>query len=251
MRIQEIEAKNKNAARVLLTNSPSKTLQFLGLDEKRYWQKFETLDELFTYAATCRFFNPKKYDPAREKGGLKANDRARARKRAVFRVWVEEYLPGHVKDAPADEGSAKLSREDVVEDAQLWFGVMKEYRERRKNGIREINRDRMWTQIRKELDIDANSVGAVMRGVKREVVCEEGKLETRIQQAYAEDDFDVVVQWARESWQEIEQKQRELEKEKSTKNLLAKLDRMRIEGKADADTRLGKAKKEIAGDQDG
>jgi hypothetical protein len=251
VRIQELEAKNKTAARVLLTTSPSHTLQFLGLDESRYWQKFETVDELFAYAATCRFFNPKRYDPARSNGDLKANDRARARKRPAFRRWVKEYLPGHVKDAPADETSARLSREEAVEDAKGCFGVIKEYEERRRTGIREIRRDKMWTQIRKELDIDADSVGAVMRGVKREVICGEGQSETKIQRAYAEDDFDVVVQWAREDWKEIEQRQRRLEREKSTKNLLAKLERLRAEGKADAVTRPGKPTEGAAGDQDG
>lgn len=242
VRIQELEAKNRNAARVLLTASPSKTLAFLGLDESRYWQEFNTVEELFAYAATCRFFNPKKYDPVTIRGDLKSNDRARAKKRAVFRMWVEEYLPAHVKDAPADEISAGMSREEVVEDAQRCFGVTTQYQERRTDGIREIGRDRMWTQIRKELDIDADSVGVVMRGVKREVVCEEGQFQTTIQRAYAEDDFDQVVEWARENWKEIEQRQRGSEKEKSTKHLLAKLERLRREGKADASTRLGKAK---------
>ena len=251
VRIEEIEAKNRNAARLQLTTSPSETLKFLGLDESRYWQKFDTVDELFAYAATCRFFNPKKYDPARAKGDLKANDRARARKRAVFRSWVEEYLPGHVEDCPADALAATMDRGKVVEEAKRWFGVVDEYENKRRNGIREIRRDRMWTQIRKELDIEPDSVGAVIRGVKREVVGAEGQLETTIQRAYAEDDFDVVVQWARENWKEIEQRQRALEKEKSTQNLLAKLERLRAEGKADADTKLGRAKKEIAEDQDG
>lgn len=212
------------------------------------------MDELFAYAASCRFFDPGKWDPDRGKGELKANDRARASKRVVFRRWVEEYLPGHVGDEPADDVAVGMSREEVVEEAKRWFGVAGEYEERRATGLREIGRERMWTQIRKELDIEGESVGAVIRGVKREVFGEEGRLEaemTTLQRAYAEDDYDAVVQWARENWKEIEETQRAIEREKSTKNLLAKLEKTKLAGKADSDSRLGKVKVEQAEDEGG
>jgi hypothetical protein len=252
IRIEEIEAHNKKGARVRLTTSPSETLRFLGLDEKRYWQKFETVDELFAYAARCRFFNPRKYDPVRTRGELKANDRARVRKRAVFRRWVEEYLPAHGEDDAADEAAAVMSRGEVVEDAKRWFGVAEEYEERRMTGLREIGRDRLWTQIRKELSIGGESVGAVMRGVKREAVGEKGQPEaemTTLQRAYAADDFETVVGWVRNNWKEVEDRQRAYGKEKSTMNLSAKLERLRAEGKADSTTRLGKVQVEETGDE--
>jgi hypothetical protein len=253
VRIEEIEARNKNAARILLTNQPSETLKFLGLDEARYWQKFETTDELFAYAATCRFFNPRRYDPVKTKADLKANDRARARKRAMFRKWIEEYLPAHCTDHPADAIAANMSREEVVEKAKSWFGIAEDYDERRRKGVQEMSRDRMWTQIRKELDIDGESIGAVMRGVKRLVIVEEGQQEADMtihQGAYAEDDFDTIVDWARANWKEIEDMQRAYEKERSTQNLLAKLETMKAEGKADDSTRLGEPRKEVAEGED-
>lgn len=255
IRIEEIEARNKTAARILLTTSPAETLKFLGLDETRYWQKFETVDELFAYAARCRFFNPNKYDPARRtRGDLKANDRARARKRAMFRMWIEEYLPAHADDAPADTVAATMSREAVVEEAKKWFAVADEYEERRMKGLMEISRAKMWTQIKKELGIGEDSIGAVVRGVKRRVLSEEGRPPAEMttwQRAYAQDDFDVIVQWVREDWKEIEEKQRAYEKETSTQNLLAKLERLKAEGKADGSARLGKAKAEVTADEGG
>ncbi len=253
VRIEEIEARNKNAARILLTTSPSETLTFLGLDETRYWQKFETVDELFAYAATCRFFDPRKYDPARTKGDLKANDRARAKKRAVFRKWVEEYLPAQFDDAPADAAAVTMSKEEVVEEAKRWFGVTKKFEERRIEGLKGLKREKMWTQVRKELGIEGERVGAVMRGVKREVIGEENQLEeemTTLQRAYAEDNCEMVLQWVRENWKEIEEWQRAYEKDKSTKNLLDKLGRLRAQGKADNNTRLGKAKEELTEAED-
>lgn len=254
IRIEEIEARNRNAARVLLTTSPSETLRFLGLDEKRYWRRFESVEDLFAYAATCRFFDPRRYkDPAGAKGDLKANDRARARKRAVYNLWFEAYLPAHGDDEPVDAVAALMSRAEVVGEAKRWFGVGDEYEERRRRGLQEINREKMWAQIRRESGIAEDSIGAVVRAVKREVAgaeeAEKGAHLTTLQRAYTDSDFDTAVHWVRDNWKEMEEKQRAYEKEKSTMNLLAKLDRMRAEGRADNSTRLGKAKKEVAADE--
>lgn len=136
VRVKEIEGRNKKAARVLLTRSPAEALRFLGLDEKMYWQRFETVDGLFAYAATCRFFEPKRFHPTRTRTDMKANDRARARKRAVFRKWFDEYLPAHVVDYPPDAVGVTLSREKVVDEAKTWFGVVAEYDARRLNSLR-------------------------------------------------------------------------------------------------------------------
>lgn len=247
VRIEELESRNKNAARVLLTKSPGETLRFLGLDEKRYWSRFGSVKEMFRYAASCRFFDPRRYGAKRwDKGELKANDRKRARKRDVVSRWLEEYLPNCAGDEPADAVGAAMSRGEVVEEAKSWFGVAEEYEERRRRGLKDMRRERMWTEVRKELDIEPESVGAVMRGAKREVVREDeesGTEMTEVQRAYAEEDFDTVVRWVRDNWRDIEERQLAYDKQNSTKHLLAKLDRLRAEGKADEFTRLGKSKK--------
>lgn len=257
IRIEEIETRNKIAARVLLTTSPSQTLRFLGLDEERYWRRFESVDGLFAYAASCRFFDPRRYaDPERTKRELKANDRARTRKRPVFRSWFHEYLPAHVNQEPPDAVAATMSRAEVVEEAKGWFGIRDEYDEKRRKGLQEINREKMWTRIRKESGIEEESIGAVVRAVKREVagVLETAEHEhamhlTALQRAYAaEDGFDAVVRWVRDHWREMAETQRAYEKEKSTAHLLAKLERLRAEGKADGSTRLGRAGKEVQAD---
>ncbi|ERF69658.1 hypothetical protein EPUS_03650 [Endocarpon pusillum Z07020] len=234
MRIAEMEARNKNAARILLTTSPADTLRFRTRRRTGAGSRART---------PCLPTRP---------GDLKANDRARARKRPLFRSWFEAYLPAHVDDEPVDAVAAVMSREEVVDEAKRWFGVGEAYDERRRRDLQEINREKMWTQIRKESGIAEDSIGAVVRGVKREVVAaeeaEQGVHLTTLQRAYTHSDFDTAVQWVRDNWREIEEKQRAYEKEKSTMNLLAKLDRMRAEGKADDSTRLGKAKKQLAPD---
>lgn len=237
IRIPVIEARNRNAARVLLTTSPSETLRFLGLDEKKYTRKFGSVEELFEYAASCRFFDPGRFDPKRWDGerDLRSNDRRRTKKRAVFRRWVEEYLPGHAADEAVDQVAVKMTREEVAEESMGWFGVREVYEERRRVGIREMGREGMWMRIRKEVGIEGDCVGVVTRGVKREVAGEVEELVdgegNALQRAYADDDFETVVELVKESRKAIEERQRAYEKEKSTKNLLAKIRKTEIGGR--------------------
>jgi hypothetical protein len=87
---------------VFLTEKPSEALEFIGLNEERWWKPFLSQDEMFNYAAGCRVFwvrekdeDEAEYDvvgdlPAEgQEGGeagkkkLKHNDRQRMSKRYV------------------------------------------------------------------------------------------------------------------------------------------------------------------------
>ncbi|KAF9876635.1 hypothetical protein CkaCkLH20_06043 [Colletotrichum karsti] len=59
IRIVEIEKLNKNKAKVFLTNNSYEILSFLGLDASDdIWNSsFGSLDEMYEYVATCRFFS--------------------------------------------------------------------------------------------------------------------------------------------------------------------------------------------------
>lgn len=62
LRVWEIEGKvPKDNAKVFLTSDPATTLEFLGLDEGKFGSKFARLDEMFDYAMTCVFFNPRRW----------------------------------------------------------------------------------------------------------------------------------------------------------------------------------------------
>ncbi|KAI3397478.1 hypothetical protein diail_10690 [Diaporthe ilicicola] len=115
IRIPEIERLDKKKARVLLSHDPIKVLDFLGLSRLNgEWEKpFESVDDLFEYAASCKWFMlwPKGQDAEgrtatgdESKGRtdkeiqddlrkLKANDRARMKQRPAFARWVNEFLP--------------------------------------------------------------------------------------------------------------------------------------------------------------
>lgn len=123
IRIPEIEKENKKRARVFLTNNPIKTLDFLGLSHQNgEWERpLKSVEDLFEYAASCRWFmlwpqgleadekaaaHEKKTNNNSENAStkndgnnhhdaeirsLKANDRARMKKRPLFARWANEF----------------------------------------------------------------------------------------------------------------------------------------------------------------
>lgn len=113
LRIPQIEALDRKKAMVFLTDDSNTILEFLGLNVERWWKPFQNLQEMFEYAATCRLFRVKKTKPEGEAEGdviveddmegqeggesgkkkLKHNDRARMRKRPLFRTWMDEFIP--------------------------------------------------------------------------------------------------------------------------------------------------------------
>ncbi len=56
LRIPEIELLDRKKSMIYLTDSPSQILQFLGLDEEKWWAEFGTRREMFELAAGCRMF---------------------------------------------------------------------------------------------------------------------------------------------------------------------------------------------------
>jgi len=113
LRIPQIEGLDRKKAMVFLTDDSNTILDFLGMDAERWWKPFQNSQDLFEYAATCRLFWVKRTKPEGEvegdvivanelegqEGGelgkkkLKHNDRARMRKRPLFRIWVDEFIP--------------------------------------------------------------------------------------------------------------------------------------------------------------
>ena len=120
LRIPQIEAQDRNKAKVFLTDDSNTILDFLGMDAEKWWKPFQTPQELFEYAASCRLFwvketkaegevegdvmvgNIKGEQEGGQEGGekgkkkLKHNDRARMKKRSLFRLWVEEFIPKYI-----------------------------------------------------------------------------------------------------------------------------------------------------------
>lgn len=246
-----VEGISKDQRTLQLTTSPSLVLKFLDLDEDRYWTPFDSLDAMFVYAASCRFYNPKTY---RGREDLKSNDRQRMKKRPIFKKWYDVYLQEHKGDTPGRTAGA--SCEKVAEEATRVFGVQKEYEEKRNKGLREMGIERLWSGIRKDLPVEGLRISVIMRGVKRavlpktqlaspdEVSGEKGDMvahgnsedPSALQRAYVDGRFDEIAEWAKADWEGIEQRQSAYEREQSTKHLLAKIETERAK-KLDMETR--------------
>ena len=261
LRLAGVGSISKDQRTLQLTNSPSAVLKFLDLDESRYWTPFDSLDAMFAYAASCRFYDPKAYEG---KEDLKANDRLRMKKRPMFMKWYEGYLLEHREDEPGRTAGA--DREDVVEEAKRVFGVERVYEEKRATGLRKMGEEKLWSDARKGLPVEGLRIGVVMKGFKREVVgktlaadsgvmsgekkepvCttsavyadysavkqEVGEL-SDVQRAYVDGRFDEIAEWVQADWEGIEQRQIAHERQQSTRHLLAKLERDKAKAEVDA-----------------
>lgn len=154
LRIPEIEALDKKKSLVFLSDRPGEVLGFLGLDEGRWWSEFEGREEMFRYAMGCRMFWVKEEKVEVEgdgqvkeggkeggdggKGVLKHNDRQRMNKRPIFAAWIEEFIPKIRVEGGARE--AKVTRDEITEEALGKFGVKGEWEKRVREWRVERNR---------------------------------------------------------------------------------------------------------------
>ena len=112
LRIPDIELLDRKKSMVFLTEKPSEVLNFIGIDEKRWWKPFSSQSEMFNYAAGCKLFWVREKDAEEEEhdvvgdrpaegqeGGeagkkkLKHNDRQRMAKRPIFNDWITVFIP--------------------------------------------------------------------------------------------------------------------------------------------------------------
>lgn len=158
IRIPEMEQIDKKKARVLLSSSPTKVLDFIMIDDHGEWAKqFSSVDALFDYTRKCKWFyvwlaheNEKSRAKVRE--GLKANDRQRMNQRPVFARWVEEYVPEQINlkrsSFDTDERTATDIREEVRNAA---FATFPGAEERYNNQLAAWNKERIRIFVKNKL----------------------------------------------------------------------------------------------------
>ena len=138
MRIQEIESLDRKRASLFLTCDPDAVLEFLGLDADAYNHPFESVESMYRYVCGCRFFSYARY----VRGELKASDRKRIAQREMYRVFVEDWLPGNTHFVgQQNDKNTQSSRDDVLEELLNRFGKREGYEKR----VEE------WRKERKEL----------------------------------------------------------------------------------------------------
>jgi hypothetical protein len=173
-----------------LTDEPGEVLQFLGLNEDRWWKQFGSREELFQYAATCRMFWIKEEiengeaegdvvgeiegQEGGEKGKkkLKHNDRQRMEKRPMFKAWIDEFIPECREQGIF--GNTKITREEIQADAFSKFGIKEEYETRLKEWRLARHIDNLWRDVIKGCvpieDVDPALRAAALRTLKATIM---------------------------------------------------------------------------------
>ena len=126
LRIPEIEECNRKRALMVLTADPDVVLDFLQLDKAVYTRPFGTVDDMFEYACTTRFFTTEAY----VRDGLKANDRRRMGQRDLYRRFVDEFVPSRTDAGKCRQDGSGLTRVAVLEEALDLFGKRDDFNAR-------------------------------------------------------------------------------------------------------------------------
>ncbi|CAF9915269.1 hypothetical protein IMSHALPRED_002389 [Imshaugia aleurites] len=163
VRIEEIEDSNRKRALLFLTCDGDAVLEFLGLDTDAYKRPFGSVDSMYRYVCSSRFFNDASY----VRGELKANDRKRMTQRELYRAFVD-WLPGNAHlVGQQKEKNAQFSRDDVLEESLNRFGKREEY-EKRVEGWRKERKEllakQMGRQKRKADAAEAEEYAAAWMG---------------------------------------------------------------------------------------
>ncbi|KAI7787028.1 hypothetical protein LA080_001120 [Diaporthe eres] len=126
LRIPEIERQDKKKARVLLTSDPTQVSNFLGLSRPKSESEkpFKTVNDIFEYAASCKWFTLWPRD--QEFGEEKASDRSRMKQRPLFKRWVDEFIPacrakGRFKATNPQQRTPRDVRDEVRKEAFRTF----------------------------------------------------------------------------------------------------------------------------------
>ncbi|KAI1860648.1 uncharacterized protein JN550_011496 [Neoarthrinium moseri] len=226
IRIPEIEKLDRKKARVLLTEDPCQVLTFLGLEYtgQEWEEKFGSMEDVFEYAATTRFFWVR---PASSEvdstisdgeeciGGeftkkkLKSNDRRRMGQRPLFRRWIEEFLPKCREQGRANH--QHLSRDETREEAFQQFGVRDVYHARLIDFQKERQRQTLWKDVIKaaippNLDPHWRSVAA--SALKKIIMQDDDSFDGYRPQVHIRDDDgmyieDEVRRFVQDSWEAV------------------------------------------------
>lgn len=111
---------------IVLSESPADILSFLGLDGDTHREGFDSLADMFGWAAGSTFFDPRTF---LDDDHSNAKDRQRLEKRAVYAAWLE-----YVRTFRVDKPQLRLGHEEVVEafGARDAFDALHRREDRRK-----------------------------------------------------------------------------------------------------------------------
>jgi hypothetical protein len=159
-----INGKSTELARPLVTEMPKQVLGFLGYDPDRYDQGFDTVKDIFDFATSTPYFDPKLFSAER----VNHQSRTRQKKRTIISQFME-----HLATTPG------LRRYEFNDDPMSYFGKIAEafpaakLRERREQLVGDYDRrlrvrDRL-NSFLPEIPLSGPALGAALDGLRKSV----------------------------------------------------------------------------------
>ena len=190
LRIPEIEPGNRKKAMVFLTDSPTETMAFLGLDGERYAQGFATDEVIFSWCFGGRFYGPLKQEEET------SNDRNRLRKRDMFTACVREWFPTHAAELfPKDRPI--WTREEVLGEVLRYFPDAKPVYEAK---MIEYGQEVWEAEVLAGMRVvnplaEEKECTEIVRGSKRFVTFDEGSGQWRLSDVILHEDVATRPEW--------------------------------------------------------
>jgi hypothetical protein len=234
---------------VLLTEDPSRVLEFLGLKFHggEWEEKFATMDDIFEYAATSRFFwvrsksDGADSDSEGRAGGqfdrkkLKSNDRKRMNMRPLFRKWIEEFLPKCQKGGRFTQQS--MTKTQVREEAFRCFGVRRAYESRLVDFQKQRQKERLKNDVIKDAlpgDLDPHWRSCTASALKKIIMDDDAGFGIRPPTHLKDENgiylVDEVRRFVESSWQEVGQVAWKQNQERFHQSLAAKGTKRTVSG---------------------
>jgi hypothetical protein len=210
VRIAEIEPVDRKRSLLHLTSNPVETLALFGLEVDGYQGGFQTVDEMYDYIASTRFFRHAAFESTDEK----RRDRRRMSQRPIFRRWVTEYLPKH-DDMPVR--NPDLTREDILEETLDKFGRRPEYDARMAQWRSELAENGLWRRIAATIPLEGDKLNLVMRGLRRKFPGtpdpppgeETEQQDPQVRLPNGELHEEKLREWVRDNWEHVKMEERQ------------------------------------------
>lgn len=215
LRIPSIEAVHRRNSTIPLTTDPEEILQFLGLDNERYWHVFASVEGMFEYAASCRLFTTKRQnqDPGSEEEPKIRHRTRHNHRRPLYVKWRTEFLPRAQETGEYDRDVP--SRDAIREKAfETWPTAKGLYEAKVREFVIEQQREEVRRRIATEIPVDVEALGlplgirgTAVKRLKRIILDGEesyGILPDKpFRQADGLWDVEGVMEFVRMNWKEV------------------------------------------------
>ncbi|KAL8655960.1 MAG: hypothetical protein Q9210_000557 [Variospora velana] len=209
LRIAEIEDVRPKDCLLRLTTDPKEMMQFLSLDADRFPLGFTSLDYLFAWATSSRFFR-RRYFERKAAAETPSNKKT---KRPMYLAFRHDWLPRNPDVGLCAEGGddREAQRAQLTEEALQWFDRRDGWQHMVVRHRRRMLKYNMWSKITRIIPVKGKELGTVTEALRRLLRWRDGALELLVPgddgadevPELAEDIVDaVVLPWVLEHWEE-------------------------------------------------